>query len=229
MLRIVQIGGAIPMSYICDPSASFEPGQVAQLVVVGNTVMATVSNGTAPLGIIDDVKTKAFTNISWNEVIIVPATGVAGPNNTLVTPIDLKAELRRPNVVKSSFSSTVDVVLNPINGVITFVAGTPLNFDMTGGGTPNAIRTVVNYSYAIANIPGDDSTLGNGRVTLWTFRMFCQVSTYEANQTYPLNANLYVSENGFFTTRRPSPAHPAVALVTDPPSSINSLLGLIWL
>src|SRR5574338_1244841 len=137
MLRLVQVGNTLPASFIVDPSAEFQPGQIAELTVIGNQVMATVSNGTAPIGVIDDIKVKAFTNVSWNEVVIVPAVGVPGPGGSLVTPIDIKAELRKPNVVASSFSSTVNVVLNPVNGIVTFVAGTQLNFDLTGSGTPN--------------------------------------------------------------------------------------------
>src|ERR1041385_3004083 len=142
MLRLVQVGNTLPASFIVDPSAEFQPGQIAELTVIGNQVMATVSNGTAPLGIIDDIKTRAFTNVSWNEVVIVPAVGVPGPGGTLVTPIDIKAELRKANIVQSSFTSTVSTVLNAENGVIKFVAGTPLNFDLTGTGVPNAIRTI---------------------------------------------------------------------------------------
>src|SRR5271166_5192119 len=124
MLRLVQVGNTLPVSFICDQSAEFQPGMWAELTVIGNQVMATVSNGTAPIGIIDDIKTKAFTNVSWNEVIIVPAIGVLGPNNTIVTPVDIRADLRKPNIIPSSFSSTINVILNPINGIITFVAGT---------------------------------------------------------------------------------------------------------
>jgi len=43
--RLLETGNAIPYSFACDPSASFQPGQAAQLTVVGNTVMATVSDG----------------------------------------------------------------------------------------------------------------------------------------------------------------------------------------
>ena len=228
MLRLVQVGNTLPVSFICDPSAEFQPGQIAELTVLGNQVMATVSNGTAPLGIIDDIKTKAFTNVSWNEVVIVPAIGVPGPNNTIVTPVDIKVELRRPNIVPSSFSSTVSVLLNPVNGVITFVAGTQLNFDAAGTGTPNAIRSVVNYTYQVANIPGDDSTQGSGRMTVWFERMFFQTDQYETNQQYPVRANLYVSENGFLTTRRPSPIHPAVGMVTAPPTPMNPMIEVLW-
>lgn len=190
--------------------------------------MATVSNGTAPIGIIDDIKTRAFTNVSWNEVRIVPAVGVPGPNNTLVTPIDIKTELNRPNILASSFNSTVNVVLNPLNGIITFLAGTPLNFDLMGTGQPNAIRTIVNYTYQVANIPGDDSTAASGRVTVWFNRMFFQTDQYETNQQYPVRANLYVSESGFLTTRRPSKIHPAVGMVTAPPTPMNPMIEAIF-
>jgi hypothetical protein len=228
MIRLVQVGNTLPVSFICDPSAEFQPGQIAELTIIGNQVMCTVSNGTAPIGVIDDIKTKAFTNVSWNEVVIVPAVAAIGPNNTVVTPIDIKAELRRPNIVPASFNSTVNVVLNPVNGLVTFVAGTQLNFDLTGAGSPNAIRAVVNYTYQVANIPGDDSTAGSGRMTVWFERMFFQTDQYETNQQYPLRANLYVSEVGFLTTRRPSPIHPAVAMVTAPPTPMNPMIELLW-
>lgn len=190
--------------------------------------MATVSNGTAPLGIIDDIKTKAFTNVSWNEVVIVPAASVIGPGGVPVTPVDVKAELRKANIISSSFTSTVNVALNANNGVITFVAGTPLNFDLTGSGSPNAIRTIVNYSYYVPNIPGDDSTQGSGRVTVWFQRMFAQTDQYETNQQYPVRANLFVSETGFLTTRKPSDIHPAVAMVTAPPTPLNPMIEFLW-
>lgn len=224
MLKIIQVGNSLPISFLCDPSAEFQSGQFAELTVIGNQVMATVSNGTAPIGIIDDMKTKAFSNVSWNETVIVPAVGVPGPNNTIVTPVDIKAELRRPNILPSSFSSTIDVTLNPINGVITFIAGTQLNLDILGTGTPNAIKAIVNYTYQVANIPGDDSTAGSGRVTVWFERMFFQTDMYETNQQYPVRANLYVSEVGLLTTRRPSNIHPAIGMVTAPPTPMNIMI-----
>lgn len=228
MLRLVQVGNTLPASFIVDPSAEFQPGMIAELTVIGNQVMATVSNGTAPIGIIDDIRTKAFTNVSWNEVVIVPAVPVTGPGGVPITPVDIKAELRKPNILPSSFISDVDVVLNPVNGVITFLAGTELNYDLMGTGSPNAIRTIVNYTYQVPNIPGDDSTQGSGRVTVWFNRMFFQTDQYETNQQYPVRANLYVSEAGFLTTRRPSAIHPAVGMVTAPPTPMNPMIECLW-
>lgn len=228
MLRLVHYGNALPASFIVDPNSEFMPGQIAELVVMSNQVMATVSNGTAPLGIIDDIKTKAFTNVSWNETIIVPAMGVVGNGGKLVTPVDLQATLRKAYIVPSSFTSTVKVQLNANNGIINFVAGTPLNHDLTGSGTPDSIKTIVNYSYFVPNIPGDDSTQGSGRVTVWYSRMFFQTDQYETNVQYPVKANLFVSEYGKLTTRRPSPIHPAVAMVTAPPTPMMPYLEALW-
>ena len=225
---MVQVGNALPASFIVDPSAEFQPGQCAELTVIGNQVMVTVSNGTAPLGIIDDVKTKSFSSVAWNEEVIISCTNPALSGSTLVLPVDSKAELVHAYVASSSFQSTVKVQLIPTNGVIVFLAGTPLNFDLTGSGTPNAVRTVVNYTYQVPNIPGDDSTIASGRVTVWFNRMFLQTDQYESNQVYPVKANLYVSETGLFTTRRPSDKHPAVAMVTAPPTSMSSMIELLW-
>lgn len=230
MLRIVQAGNSLPFSWPVDPSAEFEPGMLAQLTVIGNQVMATVSNGSAPIGIIDDIKTKAFTATSWDETITVPATGVPGPNNTLITPADIKVELNNPNVLPSSFISIpVDVQLIPRNGVIVFPAGTMLNYDLLGTGEPNAIKTNVRYTYQVPNIIGDDSTQGNNRVTVWFQRMLMQTDKFETNQIYPLNSNLFVSELGLFTTRQPAPNYPAVAIVTAPPTPILGMLEALWL
>jgi hypothetical protein len=228
ILRLVQVGNTLPVSFIRDPSAEFQPGQCAELAVIGNQVMATVSNGTAPIGIIDDIRTKAFTNIIWNECVAVSVPTPQMYNGVWITPYDVKAELVRPNIIPSSFASTVTVALNPVNGVITFPAGTPLNIDLTGQNTPNGIRAFVNYTYAVANIPGDDSTQGSGRMTVWFERMFFQTDQYETNQIYPVRANVYVSEVGLLTTRRPSNIHPAVGTVTAPPSSLHSMLEVMW-
>jgi hypothetical protein len=228
MLRLRSVGNSLPESFIVDPSAEFQPGQIGELTSIGNQIMMTVSNGTAPFGVIDDINTSAFTNVSWNETVIVPAQGIPGPGGTIVSAVDIMKELRRPNILATSFNSTVKVVLNPINGVVTFLAGTPLNIDLSGTGTPNGIKAIVNYTYQIPNIPGDSSVAGSLRVTIWYQRMIFQTSIFETNQQYPLRANLFVSERGMLTTRKPSAIHPAVGMVTAPPSPLNAMLEALW-
>lgn len=225
MLRLIQSGNSLPYSWPCDISATFQPGMFAQLTAQGNSIVATVSNGTAPIGIIDDIKTKAFTAVSWDETIIAPATNVATVNGKLVTTIDIKMELKNPNISPDSFVSIpVSVQLIPRNGVIVFPAGTELNLDNGGTGTPNSIKTNVRYTYQIPNVMGDDSTAGSHRVTVWFQRGIFQTDMFDTSASYPLNANLFINEKGMLTTKQPTDNHPAIALVTSPP---NPMMGML--
>ena len=228
MLRLIQVGSSLPFSFPVDPNAEFQPGQIAQLTVMGNQIVCGVSDGTAPIGIIDDIKTNAFTQASIDEAVEVQTTGVL-INGTLVTPTEIKTELANPNIQERSFTSDIPVALIARNGVIAIPAGTPLNVDITGTGTPDGVRVVVNYTYQVPNVPGDDSTQGSGRVTVWFQRIIAQSDQFETNQRYPVNANLFVSESGLLTTRMPSANHAAVAIVTAPPTSIQGSLEFLWL
>jgi len=218
MFKIVHENNGQPMSFPCHPSATFEPGQFGQLCVDQNQICIGVSNGRAPIGIIDDIRTKAFSNVSINEIVIVPAQGVLNEAGKYVLTSDIKYELDNSNIIPGSFQSTVSVILKDRNGVITFEAGTELNFDAIGLGIPNAIKTIVNYSYFVPNVPGDDSVAGSGRVTIWYGKMIFETNMFETSQSYPINAPLYVSEYGMLTSRKPSEFHPSIAMVTAPPS-----------
>lgn len=230
MFRIVDCSNALPKSIMCDPSVEFQAGQGATLAIIGNQTMATVSDGTSFIGVIDDTRIRAFTYNSWNEVVIAKnIPPVRGPSGAYVTPVDQYATLDHPSILRHSFNSDVDCILNPNNGVITFLAGTPLNYDMNGSGYPNAIRAVVNYTYFVANVPGDDSTAGSHRMTVWYNRMWFQTDQFETNQQYPLMANLYISERGLWTSRKPSEFHPAVGMCCAPPSPQNPLVEIMLL
>jgi hypothetical protein len=184
------------------------------------------------MGIIDDIKKNAFSAASIDETVIAPIPDaiVAGSGANLVTTVDIKAELRNPNIVDSSFvSRNVDTALNARNGVITFIAGTQLNHDQDGDGIPDSIRTVVSYTYQIPNVPGDDSTSASGRITVWFQRMIFATDAFETNQRYPVNAPLFVSEAGLLTTRQISTDYPSIAIVTAPPTSIHGSLEAMWL
>lgn len=228
MLRLVQVGNALPISYPVDPTATFSPGYVGQLRLYGNNIVCGVSDGTAPFGIIDDTQTSAFYAPSTDEVVIEPAVGqIVG--GKYVSVVDVKAELKNPNVVENSFVCSVRVLLKARNGVITFPAGTELNFDSDGDGIVDSIRAICSYTYQIPNMPGDSSVQGSGRVTLHFMRMIIAVDTYETTQRYPLNAPLFVSEAGLFTTRQSSTETPTIGIVLGPPTSRDNFLTLLWL
>ena len=230
MLRIIHSGYALPHSWPIDMSSEFQPGMIAQLFVSGNNLVCGVSDGTSPIGLIDDIRTKSFTAASIDEVIIVPVSSPVSSGGYLVTPMDLKMELQNPNVVPNSFiSNPIDVELIPRNGVIVIPTGTRLNFDLAGTGTPDSIRTVVSYTYGIPNVVGDDSTAGSGRVTVWYQRMIVQTTMFETSIPYAVGSTLFCNESGLFTTHQITPDHAGVGIVTAPPSSLFGSLELLWL
>jgi hypothetical protein len=100
---------------------------------------------------------------------------------------------------------------------------------MTGSGIPDAIRTVVSYTWQVPGIPGDDSTQASGKVTIWFSRIAFQTSMFETNQRYAINCNLFVSETGLLTSRQPAADHPGVAICTGGPTSVFGTLEAIWL
>lgn len=197
---------------------------------MGDNIICGVSDGTAPIGVIDDIKTRSFSAPSIDEVVWATEVMSQQVGSVYLSTQDIKVELQNPNIIPTSFTtSPVDVELIARNGVVVFPAGTQLNADVDGDGRPDAIRTVVSYSYQVPNVPGDDSTFSSGKVTVWFQRLIFQTDQYETNQRYPINANLFVSESGLLTTRQPSPNHPGVAIVTGSPSAIFGTLEALWL
>lgn len=232
MLRILSTGMSYPLSWAVDPAASFEPGYIGQLYTMGNQIVLGVSDGTAPLGIIDDIKKNSFHAVSIDEIVIVPVPSsvIAANGNKLVTTLAIKVELLNPNITENSFvSRTLPVVLTARNGVVTFLSGSELNHDADGDGIPDSLRTVVSYQYQIPNVPGDDSTIGSSRVSVWVTRVLFETDAFETNQRYALNSPIFTSESGLLTTRQISEDYPACAIVTGPPTSLHNSLEAIWL
>lgn len=218
------------MSLSVDPTAEFEPGMFAQLGLLGNDIVASVSDGTAPLGIIDDIRTNAFTKAQVDEIVVIDAqTSEIGPNGVRVSTVDVTGVLEFPNIIDSSFTSTISVVLNTINGVITVPSGTELNYDSTGDGEYDSLSIVTNYIYRIAGKPGDDTTIGSGRITIHYQRGIYATDQFDTTQIYPINCTLYIGLDGKLTSSQPTDTHPGVALCTGPPSAAIGTLEFMLL
>jgi hypothetical protein len=137
--------------------------------------------------------------------------------------------LRFPNVVRSSFVADIEgIVLNEVNGVITVSAGTALNFDSDNDGVLDSVRIVVSYIYRVANIPGDNTTAGSGRITVWFQRGIFETDQFDTTQRYVVNATLFANADGLMTTQQPSANHPGIAMVTGPPTGIVETLEFLW-
>ena len=225
MLKVIHSGNALPMSLAVDPTAEFEPGMFAQLGLIGNDIVASVSDGTAPLGIIDDVRTSAFTRAQVDEIVVVDAqSSEVDENGNRVSTVDVTGVLEFPHIIESSFTSTISIVLNTVNGVITIPAGTELNYDSTGDGVYDSFQIIANYIYRIAGKPGDDTTIGSGRITIHYQRGIYATDQFDTTQIYPVNCTLYVGLDGKLSSSQPTDTHPGVAICTGPPSaSIGTL------
>lgn len=232
VLRLHQIGGSLPFSMPVDPSAQFQPGQIGQIYLSNNQLLVGVSDGSAPFGVIDDMKTNSFTRAAIDEVITVTPDQL-GPIGTdgynRFTTIPIKMELQNANIIPASFvSDRVDVALNSTNGVVTIPSGTLLNTDSDGDGRPDSISTIVNYAFQIPNTPGDDSTYGSGMVTIWFSRMIFETDQFDTSARYPVSAPLFVNESGLLTTRQINGNFPAVAMLMAPPNSLVSSIQVLW-
>lgn len=230
MLKVIHTGNAMPMSLSVDPTAEFEPGMFAQLGLIGNDIVAGISDGTAPLGIIDDVRTNAFTKPQVDEIVIVDAqASEIDGNGKRVSLVDVTGILEFPNIIENSFTATISVILNVVNGVITIPAGTELNYDSDGDGQNDSFKIVTNYIYRVAGKPGDDTTIGSGRVTIHYQRGIYATDQFDTTQVYPINCTLFVGLDGKLTSAQPTDTHPGVALCTGPPSAAIGTLEFMLL
>ena len=230
MLRLIQVGSSLPVSFPVDPTSTFQPGQVAQLKVMGNEIVCGISDGTAPIGLIDDINTSAFTAPVRDEVVIIPTVGVFDGYGEWVSAVEVMKNLRFSNIVRSSFTADVEgLILVDVNGDIVAPAGTVLNYDSDGDSIPDSIRVIVSYIYRIGNIPGDNTTISSGRITVWFQRGIYETDQYDARQSYVVNATLFVNGDVLLTTEILTPSHPGIAIVTGPPSGINNTIELLWM
>lgn len=233
MLRIIEVGNSLPISFPVNPSATFNSGTCMSLTTLGSQIFATPSNGLSFLGIADDVKTTAFSATSWDEeVVVTPTANNIGLNGSgqLIILNDIKMELENPNVDSDYFvSNPIPVELIPRNGVVVFPAGTVLNLDLSNTGTPDSIKTLVRYSYQIPNVVGDDTTFASQMCTLWFQRMLFETDQYEVNQQYNVMSNLFINDKGLLTTRQIFPNSPIIAICTAPPSRVSATLQAVLL
>ena len=229
MLRIIQAGNSLPVSYSLDPTATFQPGMIGQLKVIGNEVVCGTSDGTAPFSVIDDVRASAFTANSIDEVVDISVVGVHTVDGYISAAQSMQT-LDFSNIVRSSFVCSLDgLPLVDTNGVLIAPPGTPLNYDRDGDGTPDTIRAVVSYVYRIANIPGDDTCVGSSRVTCWFQRFIFETDQFDTTQKYVVNSTLFVNSEGKLTSKQIGPNYPGIALCLGPPTGLMGMMEVMWL
>ena len=231
MIRTLDVDGRPTGIYRVDPTACFEPGQIGALINRVGEVVMTVCDGNTmiPYGIIDDVRTQVHTRpVSNEERILSPSAITTNSDGILVTTFDEKDALEQSNIIESSFVSDVQLLLFPINGMVVIPAGTALNYDSDGNNVFDSIRVVVSYMFEIAGVPGADTTIASGKITVWNRRGEYIVDKYDPTQPYQLNDLLFCNECGMFTTLPPCDNAMPVGFVTGPPTAENASLQILW-
>lgn len=230
MLRIIQSGNSMPASYPVDTTSTFQPGQICQLKLIGNDITMGLSDGTAPIGIIDDIKTSAFTQSVYDEVVIIPGIDITTDGYNYYTGKDAIALLKNSSLIRSSFLADYEgLVLNEINGAVMLPAGSKLNWDANGDRKNDSVKTIVNYVYQVAALPGDDTTVGSNRITFWFQRAIFVTDQFDTQQRYVINCTLFVNEQGKLTSKQLTPNHPGIAICTGPPTAMHGTIEFMWL
>lgn len=211
-----------------DPGATFTSGQCAGLVQIAGETFCTVSNGGSipVIGLIDDERNKAFTGTVIEERHIIPCTPILGPNNILVSQFPVQGYLNEENIEEASFSSNMDLILNPKKGVVTIKKDTPLNYqDDTG---VYGFELVCSYRFRIITSAGNITTDGSGKVSVHFGRGVFMTDQFDILH-FPTKAgqSLYVNPNGLLTVQETN--SPIVAISWNAPSAVNSELLFMWL
>lgn len=197
-----------------------------------NDIVCGTSTGLSPIGIIDDVRQSAFITTQVDEEVIFGPDLIGAPDvvpGGLITTHDVMTTLQNPSIVKHSFVSDYPVIINYKNGVAKIPKGSFLNYASVAGGGLDSIRIIVSYAYQVPDLPGEDTTVGSGRITVWCFRMVASTDQYDTTMGYPLNCPLYCGLDSKFTSKQPTPNHPQIAICIGPPTAINNMLDFIFL
>lgn len=228
VLRIIHASNQLPISYPIDISASFQPGMIAQFHLYGNNIVCGVSDGTAPFGLIDDINTVAFYAPAIDETHVVAAVGQLSPDGKYRSVTNLTELLNNPNILTNSFVCDIPVYLRERNGAVVIPVGTELNWDSDGDNVVDSVKFICSYTYQVPGVPGDNSTIGSSKITIWYGKLIFDTDQYETTQRYALNAPLFVNESGYLTTRQVAEHYPAVGMVVAPPSARHSSLQGLW-
>lgn len=229
VLRVLYTSGDVHGLWPVDPSVEFEAGMIAGLLEVGGDILATVSDGCTipPIGIIDDVKTEAFSRPSLDEPVFIAAVGVPDGYGNLISTVDVMGFLEHTNILPSTFVASMDVLLNPRNGNIIVPAGSTLNvIDPDGDPAKTGFEVLVSYAYQVPDLPGEDTTAGSGKISVHIFRGIFTTDQFDAVVEYPLGGPLYCGKDGKLTSE---PNGPIVAMTTAPPSILINEIEFMWL
>ena len=231
MLKIVELFGSVPESYLVDTASHFQPGHFASLKIKNGELVAGISDGLNPIGVLDDIRSNYIRKIVISELV----TLICNPfdimfstkHSAFVTKCPIKIELKHNNIVENSFICYEEgFKLDAKAGLLLIQEGTVCNVTTSNEtsishfvdkGTRNAFRLYCSYAYNVLSDRMDDSTKNSNRVTVWNKTIIAYTDMYDISQTYEKNVPLYV-ENGLLTSRKPTPHSKCIGMSLEEPT-----------
>ena len=195
--KLVKIGGSEPGTVGVDANTSFQAGQIATYDSAGAATLA--GSGDNPVGIFKADKASTVYAVSAREAVTIVALetaySFAHANVSSVLVEDLAG---------TDYTVTTDYTINTTNGTITTTA--------SGSTTITAGETVyVTYTYEMTAADkeqegvnffnSNDDTQGSNKITMLQGGWRVYTDQFETDQNYAMNAQLFVSANGKFTSQ----------------------------
>ena len=197
--KLVKIGGSEPGTIGVDPNTSFQAGQIAAYDANGAATLA--GSGDNPVGIFKWDKTSTVYAVSAREAVTVVALETAYSfAHANVSSVIVE------NLAGGDYTEGAgdDYVLNTTSGTITTTA--------SGTTSVTAGETVyVTYTYEMTAADkeqagvnffnSNDDTQGSNKITMLQGGWRVYTDQFETDQNYTMNAQLFVSANGKFTSQ----------------------------
>ena len=196
--KLVKIGGSEPGTISVDPNTTFQAGQIASYDANGAATLAT--SATNPVGVFKWDKTSSKYAVSAREAVTVVAYATAYNFDHANVSSVLVEDLAGTDYTEGAGS---DYTINTTNGTITTTASGTTS--ITAGET-----VYVTYTYEMTAADkeqagvnffnSNDDTQGSNKITMLQGGWRVYTDQFETDQNYAMNAQLYVSANGKFTS-----------------------------
>ena len=194
--KLVKLGGSEPGTINVDANTSFQAGQIATYDANGAATLA--GSGDNPVGILKWDKASTVYAVSAREAVTIVALETAySLDHANVSSVLVE------DLAGTDYAVTTDYTLSTTNGTITTTA--------SGSTSITAGETVyVTYTYEMTAADkeqagvnffnSNDDTQGCNKITMLQGGWRVYTDQFETDQNYAMNAQLFVSANGKFTS-----------------------------
>lgn len=216
-----KLGGGEMGNISVDLNSTFQSGSIAKYDANGAATPAAGASSEKPCGVFKWNKASTLYGVIIREAATLAATG-----STVTLAHATVSSVKVENLAGADYTVTTDYTVNATNGTITG----------TGGGIAAGETVYVTYTFekTAADIEDSDGknffnttddTAGSGKVTLLQGNWRIYTDQFDTGVDYTVNAQLYVTAGGKFSTATGSNSIKFGKCVSIPTAS-NAYLGV---